>query len=418
MANRLKLKLYPRELLFSVFAFLLPFSLYAENNLQISWIGYTDEALCLICIAYILYFSFKRGIRGSDLALLIMLIVCSIIAFLGNVVSGIARDLISTIVDFIALAKMFTVFIVYKQVASLDKKQVLVSYLIPLCKLLILSGSVCGFISLFVNIGMTKGARYGIPAFYFIFSNEARYGYIIASCLLILMLTKMPKQKLIFYEALTIFNMILTTKGVVYIVLICYAVLRIMWRRKKNTKFTPLNAIFLAIAGTAASTYQIDTYLKDTESPRNILIKYGFVTANRYFPFGSGFATYGSDQAARKYSSLYYQYGFYRRFGLSPERSMFLNDCYMGMVFGQFGYFGAIVFVLMLAMIFIPINRINNLGKDAKALALSIFIGLVVSCIGTAIIKSSIGVFIFVILGIVSGYSIMLDRKSELLKDN
>lgn len=417
MDKRFKLKLYPRELLFSIFAFLLPFSLYAETNLHISWIGYTDEALCIICIVYIVYFSFKRGIRGSDLALLIMLIICSIITFLGNVVSGVSKDWFSIMVDFIALAKMFTVFIVYKQVASLDKKQVLVSYLIPLCKLLILSGSVCGFISMFANIGMTHGTRYGIPSFRFIFSNEARYGFIVVSCLLILMLTKMPKKKLIFYEALTLFNMIITTKGVVYIIIVCYVVLRIMWIRKKDTKFTPLNAIFLVIAGTAASTYQIETYLKDSESPRNTLIRYGFVTANKYFPFGSGFATYGSDQAAKNYSSLYYQYGFYKRYGLSPERPMFLNDCYLGMVFGEFGYFGAIVFVLMIAMIFIPLNRINNLRKESKALTLAVFIGLVVSCIGTAIIKSSIGVFIFAILGIVSGYSIMLDKKSE-LKDN
>lgn len=410
MDNRLKLKLYPRELLFSIFAFLLPFSLYAETNLHISWIGYVDEALCIICIAYIMYFSFKRGIKGSDLALLIMLIICSIITFIGNVISGISKDWFSIMVDFIALAKMFTVFIVYKQVASLDKKQVLVSYLIPLCKGLILTGSACGFISLFADIGMTNGRRYGIPSFYFIFSNEARFGFITVSCLLILMLTKMPKKKLLFYEALTFFSMILTTKGVVYIVLVCYVVLRIMWIRKKDTKFTPLNAIFLAIAGTAASSYQIETYLKDPESPRNLLIRYGFVTANEYFPFGSGFATYGSDQALKNYSPLYYQYGFHKRFGLSPEKGMFLNDCYMGMVFGEYGYFGAVIFVLMLAMIFIPLNRINNLGKDTKALTLSVFIGLVVSCIGTAIIKSSIGVFIFAIFGIVCGYSIHLNQ--------
>lgn len=413
MNNRLKLKIYPRELLFSLFAFMLPFSLYVENNLGISWIGYTDEVLCIICIVYIMYFSFKRGIRGSDLALIIMLIICSIVTFLGNTVSGISKDWFSIAVDFIALAKMFTVFIVYKQVASLDKKQVMVSYLIPLCKVLILTGSACGFISLFADIGMTNGTRYGIPSFQFIFSNEARYGFIVVSCLLILMLTKMPKKKLIFYEALTFFSMILTTKGVVYIVLVCYAVLRIMWRRKKDTKFTPLNAIFLAIAGTAASTYQIETYLKDTSSPRNILIKYGFVTANKYFPFGSGFATYGSDQAAKNYSSLYYQYGFHKVFGLSPDRGMFLNDCYMGMVFGEYGYIGAAIFILMLAMIFIPLNKINNLGKETKALTLSVFIGLVVSCIGTAIIKSSIGVFIFAIFGVVSGYSIHLNRLQE-----
>lgn len=36
---------------------------------------------------------------------------------------------------------------------------------------------------------------------------------------------------------------------------------------------------------------------------------------------------------------------------------------------------------------------------------MALFIGIVVSAIGTAIIKSSIGVYIFAVLGLVCGYS-------------
>ena len=107
--------------------------------------------------------------------------------------------------------------------------------------------------------------------------------------------------------------------------------------------------------------------------------------------------------AARNYSVLYKLYGFQNRYGLSMENKSFLNDCYLGMVFGEFGYIGAIIFAVMLAFIFIPINKIT-ISKGIKILTLSIFIALVISSLGTAIIKSSIGVFVMCILGMVCGY--------------
>ena len=92
-------------------------------------------------------------------------------------------------------------------------------------------------------------------------------------------------------------DIIYTTKGIDYIVLVIFIILLIMWRR--NDKFTPLNVIVLLIAGVVTSQFQISEYITNSNSPRMILIKYGIKTANTYFPFGAGFAAYGSDMAAR-----------------------------------------------------------------------------------------------------------------------
>ena len=88
------------------------------------------------------------------------------------------------------------------------------------------------------------------------------------------------------------------------IILVVYIVLSFIWRRKKETKFTTGNTLILSICIMIASTLQINTYLRDEESPRMVLLRYGFKTANKYLPFGSGFATYGSDMAARYYSEI------------------------------------------------------------------------------------------------------------------
>lgn len=403
MAPKLQFKISPREFIFAFFIILLPFSLFAEKKLGLTIIGYSDETLCIICILYILYFSFKKGIKGIDLTMLILLIVCSVITLCGNLINKLITNWFPIIVDLVCLAKIFTVFIVYKLVGERDTKKRVISYLVPICKTTIILGSIFGILSQFVNLGMTTpNRRYGILPYYFIFENEGRYGYIIACAFLILLLAKLPKKQERIYEVLMIFNIIITTKGVTYIIVISYIVLVIMW--KKTLKLNAKTLVLLILSGFAASSVQINTYLRDTESPRVTLIRYGFKTANTYFPFGSGFATYGSDMAARNYSKLYIKYGFENRYGLSTLNSTCLNDCYLGMVVGQFGYIGMIVFLVMLCLIFVPLDRIA-INKRVKALTVSIFIGLLVSCIGTAIIKSSIGVFSMAVIGLICGYS-------------
>lgn len=401
----LKFKIYPRELLFTFFLILLPLSLMLEMKFGISVVAYSDEVLCIVCSLYILYSAFKRGIKGTDLALLIILLLCTAWGLISNAASRVITDWFPIIVDAICLLKIFVPFIIFKQVAAADSKMRIINYLLPISKLLIAAGAFFGIISQFVYIGMSlpqMERRYGIVPFFFVFQSEGRYGYIIACALLVVLMAEKIRKKRICYELLAILNIILTTKGVAYIVLACYLLLLVLW--VNNTRLTPAKLAVLFLGGAAASYTQIDTYLRDLQSPRMNLIRYGFTTANRYFPFGSGFATYGSDMALKNYSQLYYLYGFDKLWGLSPEYGFALNDCYLGMVFGQFGYIGAVMFAVMIVMVLIPVYKVQ-LNKKAKALTLAVFIGIVVSAIGTAIIKSSIGVFVFAFLGLMCGYS-------------
>ena len=135
-----------------------------------------------------------------------------------------------------------------------------------------------------------------------------------------------------------------------------------------------------------------------------ILIKYGIKTANTYFPFGAGFAAYGSDMAARYYSPLYVKYGFEKVWGLSQAHGSFLNDGYINMLFGELGYFGTVLFVVCIGIITSMIYKIKT-DKKVKALSMAIILGLLISCIGSAIIRSGTGMFVLTVLAIVTGYS-------------
>ncbi len=407
----------PKLLLVAFLMLLLPFSLFAEVNLNISFSSYVDEALGLISMIYIFVLLLRNKLDISDILVFVFTTVVAVIGLVGNYTNRLITSWFPIAVDTLCLYKIFCPFIVIKHIASEDKKGTLVKYLAAVAKLFLIVTTICAIISLFVDIGMYEGEelvrRYGIYPYAFLFNNSGRYGYIVASALICIFFTESDIYKLRFYEIISLFNMIVTTKGVVYIMMFTYIVLVIMWR--KSNKLSIKNIILLILGGIGVSTVQINTYILDEKSPRMIFIKYGNITAKQYFPFGSGFATFGSDMAAKNYSVLYYRYGFNERYGLSEMYPFAINDCYLGMLLGQFGYIGVFFYLLILICIFIPIQKLV-IERHIKALMLAMFIGVIISTIGTAIIKSSIGVFIFAIIGMVCGYSGLETEREKYLR--
>lgn len=403
-SKKLVLRLYPKMLLISfIIILLLVFYILDANDISVPLISYWDELLTIISLVYCGYLGLNKKLYRYDVFILIVFIIIAVIGFLSNIVNRITTDLSSILVDFVALMKLPAPFLAAKYLAAEDKHKNIAGYMRGISKLFIFAAFIFGTISLFVDLGMSGEERYGIESFYFITYNEGRLGLITAAMLLIILMTEKNRKKQIFYEFCSIMVMLYTTKGTIYIIVIVYLLLLIMWR--KSYKLKPGNIIVLVAGILSASVYQIRTYLTNLESPRMIFLRYGFVTANNYFPLGSGFSTFGSAEAGKNYSSLYYLYGFDDIWGLSQEYDMFLNDCYIGMIVGQFGYIGLVLFIIGMLLIFLLINRSYNLSKQSKALVLGVFLALVVSSVGSAIIKSEIGVFCFIVIGLYIGYA-------------
>lgn len=402
-SKKLIIRIYPKSLFISILIFSLPFCFLLEINTQIPLVAYWDELLTVIAVVYCCYLGFRKKLQRIEIVSLILFLIVIIIGVLSNFIYQVTTDISSIGIDIVALLKISVPFFVAKYLAIEDKDRNIARYLLPFSKLFIISAFLFGTISLFVDIGMSGSERYGIPSFYFITNNEGRLGLIVASLLLIILMVEQNKKKQLFYEFCSILVMIYTTKGTIYIIFIVYLILLIMWR--KSYKLTTGNIIILIIGILSSSIYQIRNYLTDMNSPRMLFFKYGFITANEYFPFGSGFSTFGSAEAAKNYSPLYYLYGFNKIWGLNPVENMFLNDCYLAMILGQFGYFGLLLFLLAMLIIFTSINKCFYENKKSKALAFGLFIALAVSTIGSAIMKSSIGVFCLVIIGLFAGYS-------------
>lgn len=93
---------------------------------------------------------------------------------------------------------------------------------------------------------------------------------------------------------------------------------------------------------------EIIDYLLNQNAPRSLLLRYSFITANRYFPFGAGFGTFGTKVAADNYSSLYRDYGFDSRWGMAQYDTKFLLDSYYPQIIGQYGYLGLCLFAVLI----------------------------------------------------------------------
>lgn len=84
---------------------------------------------------------------------------------------------------------------------------------------------------------------------------------------------------------------------------------------------------------------------------RNLLYIKSLDVLKDFFPFGSGFGTYGVDATKVYYSPLYYKYGLSNIWGLSENYDSFIADTYFPVIIAQFGLLGIFLFYKFLKLI-------------------------------------------------------------------
>lgn len=362
--------------------------------------SYFDEILCLFAVAYIIVLAIKNRLTKND-GVNILLMVCVIgIGILSNLFSGIPVPIFSVIVDIIAETKVLWIFFAVKYFINGETKESLVRMLTPIAKIFIILAFSFSIISQLVDIGMTGSERYGIQGFNFIFPMSFQFLAVSLIMFAILSLNNLVRHKTLYY-VMGCISLIFSIKSSPLLVGIMFLFFLYYFKRKNKIKIRTL--VFLAIVITLIGSFQIQTYLMNENAPRYLFFYYGGVTANDYFPLGSGFATFGSDQAARIYSPLYYKYGFSGLFGMTPEDGSFLSDTFWPMAIGQFGWGGFILYVLIYLRIFYSFKSKISLPPDQKALLYSGFISYIIHAVGSAILSASAGVIGFIALAIVLG---------------
>lgn len=367
---------------------------------MVPFLKYADEVTAIISIMSLAVWilSYKGKVEKEYKKILLVICIVAAFGFAGNIINSVARSYFAAAVDCLGMVKVFVcVIFVYTYLSVNEAKQV-VALLYKPAKLFLWVAVIFGVASIFTDIGMGGEVRYGLQAYSFIFGHAHILAITSISALAIIASNEITQKKLYFYTILTCVCQLLTTKGpsIVWSIMIFFMFKYYVHNRKIKLWLI----ILIAAVGILAGGYQITNYFMNASAPRALLLKYGIETARRYFPLGAGFATYGSDMAKVYYSKLYYQYGFNNIWGMGEYDGMFLNDNYWPMAMGQFGFIGTI-FLLYACYLFFHNAQGKCSDRRVRAIMITNIMYVMAHSLGSALLTSMEGTFLFVIFGVV-----------------
>ncbi len=343
-------------------------------NKYISAAGYLDETVTVSLLACSLFsINGRRAGRTRTLSNmerygLFSLAIVVVIGLLGGYVSAVQLNYRPILIDIFACAK-FPVALV-SGMLIFQRKEDLFDILLGEIKLLLLIMIPFALINQFTDIGMRFDSRYGLYSFQFIFGHPASLTAVMAG-FEILLLAESKDNKL--WLGLCWLFMVFSLRSVA-IAFAAFSFLVWLFCRNKGRIGVGQVAAFVPVSFYFGWSHIQYYFLEVDGSARRKLLDTGVEVANRFFPLGSGFATFGSNITSQReyYSKLYYEYGLSGVQGLSIQNANFLSDSFWPIVFGQFGWIGGSLYAVSLCLILLGvINRLRARGASSLPVVLA-----------------------------------------------
>lgn len=381
-----------RDIIFIVSLIIL---IFEENIVKyIGVIRYYDELLTLILFIRFVIIFFQNGhkinkINKYEIYIILFTILMVVIGLLSNVFSGM-QSIKYISIDLFSCIELFLLYCSLKHF-SLNVNNIM-KILNIFSKFMVVIIFVCGILNLFIDIGMELDTRYGIKSFRFIYSNSGTLVIVLISLLAIL---DVNFKKNLPYIVIAELSMILTLRGLGIAAAGIYIALKFILR--KNKKINLKNIVIIGIIALFLGVGQIYEYFGQ-DTPRNALLINGIRIANDYFPIGTGFGTYGSDVTKESYTDLYYLYGLNSYYGLSEQFPAFITDNYWPMIIAQLGWFGCLITLIILVLIYIDIR--NNINKVNSGGIYLIIFYIIISSIAAQLLVHYLGVLLFLTLAL------------------
>ncbi len=181
-------------------------------------------------------------------------------------------------------------------------------------------------------------------------------------------------------------------------ILIFYFIL-IRWKVRSNGLLIGAGgglALFIGID-------QFNFYFKNTNAEDIVRAKLhvdAIDLAGRYFPFGTGFGTFGSSAAATHYSPLYYELGYT---SINGGTGRFLSDSFWPTVIAQTGWIGTIGFLGVIVCFLILIFRAKKTHNYMFWSMLSLMAYLVITSVAESAFFNPTAGAMFALLGLLIG---------------
>lgn len=339
----------------------------------------------------------KKSLIAKNVFYLILSMV--LIGIISSVISKISPSVIVSCYDVLLFLKPFVIFLVFYNLTDNVKKDVI-------DKLNVIAKAIFIFIFVYFAVYTISGKQI-LSSVFPMLGNMAQLSWLRVVCLNIIAIAN---SRDISKRYIVLFYVSLFTSGIGGFSSALFTSLTVflyLYRENKERKLRIWQVVFLGMVAIVFAYSDLKEYIFNENAPRALLVKYGFRTANSYFPLGSGFASYGSEMAKRYYSKLYYIYGFNNIWSMSPENNLpgskngTLNDCYLGMIVGQFGWFGFLCYIYLMYSIYKLLREGSN-NTYSKAILISTLITILSSIMVSNNTSSHFGICMYAIMGLAS----------------
>lgn len=319
--------------------------------------SYVDELAAILLTTWALLSGKKNKTGVHERRAIVCLTLICVLGFLGNVAYGCQSNLFAIAVDLFTCVKIFVSYlsarIVLRGRESCLRAFQLIGKAFLAAALIGLALHIAGI----VQMGSGR-VMFGIPCYQFVFSHPTNLVAYCVGFIALMFVDSRPNR----FWILTACVLLLASQRAKAIAFAFVVMFFLFYGIAKRDDRKPSKLIFLFLGFGAAflAMDQIQLYFFDAASARALLMQDGLDIALRFFPLGSGFATFATYMSGAYYSPLYFEYGLNTVWGLWPTNPCFVSDSFWPAVIAQFGILGLIALVVLLVELF------KSISRDAK----------------------------------------------------
>lgn len=355
-----------------------------------------DEGLTILCGGYLIFKFLCSRLKKSIFPILILLTLTVVGGLISNKMSGIERTMFQISVDILTTVKPFIIFSFVIQVADKEAMYKLKQFLTFTSKILLTVFFILWILNMFGVVNFSSTYVFGLKNFR-MFGFAANFGILLFSLFGLSLTNDTPffKQPF-FWISLTLITFTFKAQSVFFLFLFI-ALEFFMKLNKKQLKLKWIIVAALFVIPTMVP--KITNYFATTAySPRKVFLTDSFFLFKTYFPFGSGFSTFGSPMAAQYFSPAYSTFGYYNLYGMGANDDIsFLNDNFFAAIIGQFGLIGILLFSILLFYVLKLILK-EKIASNTAVFNVSSIIALVGTTIASSFFTSSVGALLIVVV--------------------
>lgn len=143
-----------------------------------------------------------------------------------------------------------------------------------------------------------------------------------------------------------------------------------IWIIKLKKEIKPIHLLLIGLIVLTLGWdkfYYYYIYGASRQYARPLLLANGIKILMDYFPFGTGWGTYGSYYSADPYSPIYHLYGMGNHIQLGEKTRLFLYDNYLASLFGESGLIGSLCIFLFIGISYFNFKNGFKLDKRLSA---------------------------------------------------